>query len=107
LVISDGEIRLGRVGDATDRRGVWPRSQVVKVVVERMGTEPRAVERGRRSPPFYVVRILGPDGASHTARFTMRSKETAEALAAAIASRIGVAVEGAGEAPGKPRHGFG
>lgn len=103
LLIDEGEIRIGRLGDLSERRGAWPKSQVAKVVIEQLGVEPRMVERGRRPGPFYAVRIVGRDGTAHAARFRLRSKETAHGLAKAIADRIGVSVEMTGGGGAAPR----
>ena len=93
LVLGDSEIRNGAAGDSHDRRGVWPRSRVAKVVVEKVGKAPPPAMRGRRFGPVYVVRIVASDGAVHPARFAFRQEQAARELARVIADRLRVRVE--------------
>jgi hypothetical protein len=97
FVIDDGELRYAEPGDIADRRAAWPRSDVAKVVVEQVGVRPRAVDRGRRPGPRYIVRIVSRDGRVHPARFSLRSKDLARTLAELIAGKIGVSVEAIGD----------
>jgi hypothetical protein len=90
LVLGDSELRYGARDDVHDRRGVWPRSRVAKVIVEKVGKAPPPALRGRRFGPVYVVRIVATDGAVHPARFSFRQEPPAQELARAIAGRLHV-----------------
>jgi hypothetical protein len=93
LVLGDAEIRYGGVGDGHDRRGVWPRSRVSRVRVEKHGDVSRPAERGRRFGPVFLVRIAAVDGALHPARFSFRSEQSARDLARVLSERLDVPVE--------------
>ena len=93
LVLGESEIRYGDAGAGHDRRGVWPRSKVAKVVVEKVGKAPPPAMRGRRFGPVYVVRIVASDGAVHPARFAFRQEQAARELARVIADRLRVRAE--------------
>ena len=93
LVLGDSELRYGEAGASHDRSGVWPRSRVARVRVEKVGSAPRPQERGRRFGPVYVVRVVASDGALHPARFAFRQQEQARQLAKVIADRLDVPLE--------------
>ena len=93
LVLGDSEIRYGASGDAHDRQGVWPRSRVSRVRIEKHGTVPRPAERGRRFGPVFLVRLVAADGVLHPARFGFRAEQPARDLARILSERLDVPVE--------------